>query len=452
MKKIISLLLSLAVIGSLLSTAALGANFKDTSGNTWYSEGVEYCSSKGLISGYSDGTFRPSNSITRAELAAICSTGLKLSRQATNQFKDVKSGEWYTPYVLKCVQAGIITGYSSDKFGPNDRVTREQAAVIAVKVYGLSKTPGNTSFADNSQISSWAVSSVKSMTSSGLASGRGNNRFCPKDYVTRAEVAVVINTANKNGYKAAVNNSSNSNSNSNNNSNNNSSSNNSNNNNSGSKASYGVKSDGKTCYGTVDSSASSNVHTFKFTAKKSLVHGIKLTKMDTWTNYMDVNIYDSKGVRLNYGHLGTYYNVACESISFPCKAGETYTIEIHGYRDNYYEFVYMVSREPRTISLGYKYSGTFSFCGQKETLTFVAPENKRYGFRIDVESDDNSRPWVKASCVDSKGRHVFGDSVGHSTLSTLLPSDLFTAGETYTITLEYGPMTGESNYTFYMTE
>ena len=436
MKKLVTLVLTFAIIGSLLSVTALGANFNDVSSNTWYSDGVAYCSQRGLIAGYSDGSFRPNNSITRAELAVICCAGLNLSREASNHFKDVNSKEWYAPYVLKCVQAGIISGYSDDSFGPNDRVTREQAAVIATNVYGLSKSSGNTSFADNSRISSWAMSSVKAMTSAGLAAGRENNRFCPKDNVTRAEVAVVINTAHKNGYKV-----------------NGSSSNNNSNNNSNSNAPYGIKDDGKVCYGTMSSSGSSNnTHRFKFTAKKSLVHGIKLIKMDTWTNYLDVEIFDSKGVRVIDGHLGTRYNVACDSIGFPCKAGETYTIEVQGNGTNYYEFVYLVSNDPRTVKMGYEYSGVFAFYDQKDTLTFVAPENKRYGVHVDVYPEDDSRPWVMVECVDSKGKRLFYETARHTTVSTMFTSDIFKAGETYTITLQYGPMVGESTYTVYMTE
>lgn len=415
------------MIGSLLSITAFGATFGDVPGNTWYSEGVSYCSGKGLITGYKDGTFRPKNPITRAELAAICCAGLNLSQSASNRFKDVKSDAWYAPYVLKCVQAGVITGYSADSFGPNDKVTREQAAVIAAKVYGLAKSGGNTSFADNSRISSWAMSSVKAMTASGLAAGRENNRFCPKDNVTRAEVAVVINSAHKKGYKASAN--------------------------SNSNAVYGIKSDGKTCYGRMSSGNNAqNTHRFTFTAQKSLVHGIKLTRMDNWTNYVDLNIYDSKGARIEYGKLGTYSNVTYESHAFPCKAGETYTIEIRGYKDNYYEFLYYVSNDPRSMKMGYEYYGTFSFCGQVETLTFVAPENKRYGIHVDVDAADGSRQWVNLKCFDSKGKMIFGESLNHATASTQFADDRLKAGETYTITLEYGPLTGEGKYNVYVTE
>ena len=422
MKKALITLLLVGLICSVLAPASFAATFSDVPDNKWYSEGIAYCSGKGLIKGYSDGTFRPNNSITRAELAAICSTGLNLSVQETNHFTDVNSNAWYAPYVLRCTKAGIITGYSTEKFGPNDKVTREQAAVIAVKAYNLGKTSGNTSFADNSKISSWALSSVKTLTACGLAAGKGNNRFCPKDPVTRAEVAVVINSANKRGYKASA----------------------------ATKKYCGVKSDGKTCYGRFTSDSSNTKHVFHFKATSNAVYGLRLTRMDTWTNYCTLDVYDSKGVRIDNGYLGTYYNVAYGSFGISCKKGETYQIVIGGYKDNYYEFIIDTSNPPTSMELGYTYSNTLRFNGQTDILTFVAPANKRYGFRFSVDDPD---AWATLTCSDSKGHVLFSHVVENSgTVSTTFSDDTFTAGETYTLSIEYGLYNSATTYKVYATE
>ena len=191
MKKILSIILIIA----LLCTAVFAANFSDVPDGKWYSTGVKYCASQGYVSGYTDGTFKPENNITRAELAAVMNKVLKLSDPAANSFKDVPAGAWYAVPVLKCVKAGVITGYGNNEFGPNDKVTREQAAVILAKAYNVANVSGRTSFADDASISAWAVGSVKAMAAKKLVSGTGNNLFSPKAHVTRGQICTMINTA-----------------------------------------------------------------------------------------------------------------------------------------------------------------------------------------------------------------------------------------------------------------
>lgn len=180
------------LIAAAMTVSVLAASFSDVADNSWYAEAVNFCANKGWVSGYNDGAFKPDNTITRAELAVICSAKLNLEKQASNHFKDVPDTAWYAPYVLKCVQAGIIAGYSSEHFGPGDKVTREQAAVILSNVFGITKTKGRTSFSDDERISSWAVESVKSMAAHGIVAGVGENRFDPKSNVTRAAVCQMM--------------------------------------------------------------------------------------------------------------------------------------------------------------------------------------------------------------------------------------------------------------------
>lgn len=191
-------LLCTFLIVSLLMTTALAATFTDVPAGKWYSAGVEYCASQGFVTGYSNGTFKPGNNITRAELAVVMNKMLGLKSPANNTFSDVPSGKWFTEPILNCVKAGVITGYSSKSFGPSDPVTREQAAVILAQAFHVEKASGRSSFADDSQIASWAVGYVKAMNTKGLITGTGNNRFSPKDKVTRGQICTIINTA-KNG-------------------------------------------------------------------------------------------------------------------------------------------------------------------------------------------------------------------------------------------------------------
>ena len=439
MKKILSLILSLSLTVGLLSIHVLGATFSDVPSNTWYYEGVTYCSNKGLVSGYKDGTFQPNRSITRAELAVICSQGLNLTEQGANTFSDVKSSDWFAPYVLKCSKAGIMKGYENGKFNPNYAVSREQAAVVAAQVYGLGKSSGNTSFSDNDKISSWALSSVKSMTNSGLAAGKGNNRFCPKDSVTRAEVAVVINSANKKGFQPSRKSSTDNNDNSNN----------------ASNKAYGVKSDGTTCYGTFKPGGGNDSHTFTFKADRTAVYGIRIKTMDKWSNTLHAYIYNSKDKQINNGNLGNYYNVIYGSLSFEAEAGETYRIVIHG-NDNYYEFEFYGSNKPQTMKLGYSYSNTLHFTGQSDKYYFVAPASKPYGVHITFKDPKDS---ASITCLDSRERFVFSKVVSNEGTATFNPvqygqGETLKAGETYTFVVEYlhNDRNDDAEYTVYIEE
>ena len=439
MKKILSLIISLSLTVGLLSIPVLGATFSDVPSNTWYYEGVTYCSNKGLVSGYKNGTFQPNRAITRAELAVICSQGLNLTEQGANTFSDVKSSDWFAPYVLKCSKAGIMKGYENGKFNPNIAVSREQAAVVAAHVYNLGKSSGNTSFSDNGKISSWALSSVKSMTNSGLAAGKGNNRFCPKDAVTRAEVAVVINSANKKGFTPSRRSSTDDNDNSNNTSN----------------KKYGVKSDGTTCYGTFAPEDGYDSHTFYFKADRTAVFGIKIKTMDKWSNTLEAYVYNSKDKQISNGHLGTYYNVVYGSLSFEADAGETYRIVIKG-SNNHYEFEFYGSNKPQTIKEGYSYSNTLYFEGQSDEYYFVAPASKPYGVHMTFKEPKHS---AEIRCLDSRDRLVFSKVVSGEGTATFNPiqsmdGETLKAGETYTFVVQYlhNEKNDNADYTLYIVD
>lgn len=192
MKKILSLFVCISIAVSMLALGACAAGFSDVANGKWYSEGIEYCASKGYISGYDDGTFRPDRNVTRAEMAAIMSKMMNLTAKSNVSFSDVPSGKWFTEPIQKCIKAGLISGYGNGRFGPSDPVTREQAAVILSNAFGLGKESGVTSFSDDLKISNWAVTSVNTMLSHGCMSGMGNRQFVPAGKLTRGQITTII--------------------------------------------------------------------------------------------------------------------------------------------------------------------------------------------------------------------------------------------------------------------
>lgn len=191
-KTIPALILSLTLIFTALPISAAAKSFSDVDSSRYYYSDVIYCADKGYVNGYSDGTFRPDNGLTRAEFAAILNKALGLTQSAPNTFYDVINGEWYVTPVLNCVQAGVMTGLGDGYFGVNEPITREQAAVILSKASQIGSSSGRTGFSDDYMISNWAVGNVKAMTDKGYITGTGDNQFSPQMNLTRGQVCVLL--------------------------------------------------------------------------------------------------------------------------------------------------------------------------------------------------------------------------------------------------------------------
>jgi alpha-tubulin suppressor-like RCC1 family protein/alpha-acetolactate decarboxylase len=176
--------------------------FKDVVGH-WAEEAVNEMGSRMVVSGIDDDLYNPNQAITRAEFAAIIvrAMGLKENRGAT-PFSDVRSSDWYSGAVLTALDYGLISGYEDGTFRPQQRITREQAMVMiarAMEVTGLSdKLPDKDankimqSYVDAIQVSVWARDSVADVLQAGIITGRSNSQLAPQAFITRAEVAVII--------------------------------------------------------------------------------------------------------------------------------------------------------------------------------------------------------------------------------------------------------------------
>ena len=195
-RKIISLALA-AAVGLSLAISAFAAvgdtGFSDVDAGSWYADAVGYVRDNGLMSGTSDTTFSPDDTMTRAMLATV------LYRMAgspavsgTSSFLDVPAGAWYEDAALWAAQDGIISGYGSGLFGSNDPVTREQIAVILWRYAGSPSAADSQDFADEADISGWAAQAVDWARTNGIINGRAGNRFEPGISATRAEVATIL--------------------------------------------------------------------------------------------------------------------------------------------------------------------------------------------------------------------------------------------------------------------
>lgn len=158
--------------------------------NHWAEKFINELVAIGGVSGYPDGTFRPDNTITRAEFAAMLVKAFKLEPKSGMVFSDTIQ-HWAKDSMGTAAAHGIVSGYDKTTFGPDDPITREQMAVMISKAARLSGGKGET-FADSNQIADWAVDAVAATSDKNIISGYPDNTFGPRANATRAEAVTVI--------------------------------------------------------------------------------------------------------------------------------------------------------------------------------------------------------------------------------------------------------------------
>lgn len=195
-----------AVINSLTNSAYTvvwnPVEFADAS-NHWAKAAINDMGSRMVIGGVGNGKFEPNRDITRAEFAAIIVRALGLAPgEGDNNFTDVSDNAWYAGYVKTAVSYGVITGVSDTSFKPNSKITREQAMSMvarAMKLTKIASDPNDTeiqsslsAYGDIAGVSGYAKQSVAECLKAGVVSGRTGKTIAPKENMTRAEVAAVI--------------------------------------------------------------------------------------------------------------------------------------------------------------------------------------------------------------------------------------------------------------------
>lgn len=161
----------------------------------WAKEQINAAVAKCIVNGYSDKTFRPEKSITREEFAVMLVRASGLSGEAGSlNFSDsAKISSWAQTEVAYAVQAGIITGYSDGTFRPKAEINRAEVTAMVVRALQLEhKAAASTSFADDASIPAWAKEYVNAAVDKKIIEGRSGNRFAPLAQTTRAEAAVIM--------------------------------------------------------------------------------------------------------------------------------------------------------------------------------------------------------------------------------------------------------------------
>lgn len=184
--------LSIALIGTntIISNAV---NITDINGH-WANNEITKFVNNNYILGYENNTFKPDNSITRAEFVSILNRVFNLTTSSGKVFNDTNN-HWAKQAIDIAVTNGVCNGKSNNLFYPNDKLTRQEASVMLSNYLKLQDTQLDkiNSFYDSHTISDWALYSIEGMLEKGFMNGYPTGLLKPLNNITRAEAVVLIN-------------------------------------------------------------------------------------------------------------------------------------------------------------------------------------------------------------------------------------------------------------------
>jgi uncharacterized protein YjdB len=171
--------------------------FDDVKLGDWFYDAVRFVAEKGIAQGVSvtPPLYDPKGTVTRAQFITMLCRAYDIDERNGDNFADA-GNTWYTGYLAAAKQLGISNGVGDNKFAPDNEITREEMVVLLYNyvksVGGVSTVNSTHTYADSSQISSWAVECVAFATEKQWVKGKDNNIFDPKGTATRAELARIF--------------------------------------------------------------------------------------------------------------------------------------------------------------------------------------------------------------------------------------------------------------------
>lgn len=173
-------------VGQLTRTAG-----PDYTGH-WAQDDFESWVENGLITGYGNGVYKPDQNITRAEWVSLVNRVFNLQIQDGGAFSDVAEGSAYYSEIMKAVSAGYVTGYSDGTFRPGQPVSRQEAAVMLYRLFQLDAGAAAVAPKDAAELPEWSREAVLTLLGDGFLSGYEDGSFKGVRPVTRAEALRMI--------------------------------------------------------------------------------------------------------------------------------------------------------------------------------------------------------------------------------------------------------------------
>ena len=168
--------------------------FKDLLSHAWAADAINALAAEGIIRGTSETTFAPAANITRADFAILLVRAFELASDNEENFADVKPSDYFAKELAIARNTGIINGIGENKFAPKNNITRQDMMVIVYRVLksrGFNESTAELTAPDFASVAGYAREAVSALVNAGLVNGK-NGLIAPKDNTTRAEVAVLI--------------------------------------------------------------------------------------------------------------------------------------------------------------------------------------------------------------------------------------------------------------------
>ncbi|MBB5179376.1 hypothetical protein HNQ44_000800 [Planomicrobium koreense] len=166
------------------------AKYSDFTSSHWAYLEVNFLSDKKILTGIPDGRFLPEKNATRAEAAKMLAVALNLQTPKANTiYKDVSSSHWARDYIVAASKSGLFNGYPDGSFKPEQVLTRAEMSKLLVKAYNL-VGESSTGFSDVSN--SWAKSHILTLVKNGITTGFPDDTFKPNIATTRAQFSAFL--------------------------------------------------------------------------------------------------------------------------------------------------------------------------------------------------------------------------------------------------------------------
>lgn len=188
--------ISILPITCFANSSEKSLKFNDVSENYWGKNSIKKLADKGIVKGYSDGTFKPYKDITRGEFIILVNKSFGFSKKSSVKFKDVLSDSWCYDAISVAVGEGYTNGYPDGTFRPNAKMSRAEAATFLTRIFmktNSDKVESRVDFKDN--LPKWAKDSIDYVVEKGYMKGYPDGTFQANKSITRAEVCSLIDNA-----------------------------------------------------------------------------------------------------------------------------------------------------------------------------------------------------------------------------------------------------------------
>ena len=185
-------------------TVKVSDQFRDVPADAWYYDNVMGAVANGYMTGNGDGTFNPMGKATRGQFACALANAMgydsSVASETELRFTDVKDGDYYAGAITFCYDNGIISGYEDNTFRPKQTITRQEAAAMLNNAFDLEASSDVSMFTDAGKIASWATAHVGAVANAELMNGDAAGTFRPTGTLTRAELASIMMNALNHGF------------------------------------------------------------------------------------------------------------------------------------------------------------------------------------------------------------------------------------------------------------